>query len=148
MSDRAEIQRPMVFSLLPRDYWACCTPRNLPFRLCTRSTVRLSGDLVSCLHSHVPRHQDQRKVSGCCWCPEEPSWVPSGSPDAMSRTVEHVQRRGYHLSAVATTARWPPEQHRFAVPPSASGWEPPRPHPVNSQALRNEESASPVRNSF
>ncbi|KAL3234088.1 hypothetical protein MRX96_022834 [Rhipicephalus microplus] len=28
----------------------------------------------------------------------------------MPRAAKRVQRRGYHLSAVATTARWPPEQ--------------------------------------
>ncbi|KAH8024004.1 hypothetical protein HPB51_020762 [Rhipicephalus microplus] len=38
----------------------------------------------------------------------------------MPRTAEHVQRRGYQLSAVATSARWPPEQRWVAVPPASS----------------------------
>ncbi|KAL3184559.1 hypothetical protein MRX96_033270 [Rhipicephalus microplus] len=38
----------------------------------------------------------------------------------MPRTAQRVQRRGYHLSAMATTARWPPEQRRVVVPLAAS----------------------------
>ncbi|XP_037503727.1 uncharacterized protein LOC119378769 [Rhipicephalus sanguineus] len=63
----------------------------------------------------------------------------------MPRTAERVNRRGYCLSTVATRARWPPEQRPVTVPPAASRWGPPRPRPVNSQALRAEESASPFR---
>ncbi|KAL3172524.1 hypothetical protein MRX96_043235 [Rhipicephalus microplus] len=38
----------------------------------------------------------------------------------MHRTAERVQRRGYHLRAVAATDRWPPEQRWVAVPSAAS----------------------------
>ncbi|KAL3253726.1 hypothetical protein MRX96_054505 [Rhipicephalus microplus] len=66
----------------------------------------------------------------------------------MPRAAERVQRRDYHLSAMAPTARWRPEQRRVAVPLAASRWGPLHPRPVNSQALRTKESALSVRNSF
>ncbi|KAL1443026.1 hypothetical protein MTO96_000922 [Rhipicephalus appendiculatus] len=53
----------------------------------------------------------------------------------MPRTAERAQRRGFYLSAVATSARWPPERRRVAVPPAASRWEPPRPPPCEQPGV-------------
>ncbi|XP_075743898.1 uncharacterized protein LOC142802754 isoform X2 [Rhipicephalus microplus] len=66
----------------------------------------------------------------------------------MPRPAECFQRRGYLLSAVATTARWPLETPSVAVPPASSRWGLPCLLAGNSQALRTEESTSPVRSSF
>ncbi|KAL3176642.1 hypothetical protein MRX96_010251 [Rhipicephalus microplus] len=66
----------------------------------------------------------------------------------MSRTVERVQRRGYHLSAVPPLPTGHPSNTALPCHLRHRGGNHLDPTPVNSQALRNEECASPVRNSF